>query len=453
AREASGARRPPEPAPWKIVISAWGSVPPPDPSDPLLRRLGAEAPLLTREAVAQGILSDVRTQAERMFARYGAEALLALAVRRDLRPSGPDARVTSADSGPRWASGRVLGLLAVGPRPGGQPFSDLELDFLDRVRTHTAAALVQARLYERLYRLKLELEEKVAARTQELARAARGLESAQQQLVESEKMSMLGLLVSGVAPDLLSAVESAHGAVPKLIAHLAALQVALDLCRDAAGEVARSELAPREAAARLDYVRRDLGALVDAIAEGARRATAIAQDLRRFARADAAERHQADLHAGIESTLNLLRHELRGGRVRIERDFDPDIPPLECYPGPLNQVFMNLLLNATQAIDDTGTIVIRTRRVDPDRVEVTVRDSGKGIPREHLSRIFEPFFTTKSQGGRSGSGLGLAISYGIVQRHGGRITVESEEGKGTEFRVQLPIRAPGLPPPGSRLPS
>jgi two-component system NtrC family sensor kinase len=416
--------------PWKIVYSAWGSVPPPDSGDPLLKRLESEPHVLTREAVAHGAVAEVRAQAERMFARYGAEALLSLVDQ---------------------AGARVLGLMAVSSRAGGRLFTDLELDFVDRIRTHAAAALVQARLYDQLHRLRQELEEKVAARQQELARAAAGLESAQQMLVQQEKMSLLGLLVSGVAQDLLTAVERAHSAVPDLVAHLAALQVALDLCRDAAGEAARSELANREKEARLDYIRRDLGALVDAIAEGARRATAIAQDLRRFARADVATRQAADLHAGLESTLNLLRHEFKGDRVKVERDYDMEIPPLECYPGPLNQVFMNLLLNAAQAIEEQGTITIRTRRLDPERIEVIVRDTGKGIPRENLGRIFEPFFTTKGQGGRSGSGLGLAISYGIVERHGGRIVVDSEVGKGTEFRVLLPIRAPG-PPLESRLP-
>jgi two-component system NtrC family sensor kinase len=473
-------------------------------------RLTDEPHVLTREALAHGAVADVRSHAERMFIRYGAEVLLALVSRQGGRPTatkGPpsDSSLAAQPTGPTLATApaqatlaasqggaplelpftaadrpvggdarelvgppaakgglpkhatpvaepegtRLLGVIAVGPRPTGVPLTDLELDFLDRIRTHVAAALVQARLYDRLFRLKVELEEKVAARTQELAHAAEKLKSAQQQLVQSEKMSLLGLLVSGVALELTTAVERAHGAVPELIGHLAALQVSLDLCRDAAGEAARAELVESERAARLDYVRRDLGALVDAIAEGARRATAIAQDLRRFARADTVELEQADLHAGIESTLNLLRHELRGGRLTVEREFDPTIPPLECYPGPLNQVFMNLLLNAAQAIEDTGKILIRTRRLDLERVEVTVRDTGKGIPREHLSRIFEPFFTTKGQGGRSGSGLGLAISYGIVERHGGKIAVESEEGRGTEFRVVLPIRAPG-PPPGSR---
>ena len=426
--EAQAASR--DPLPWKVVYSAWGSVPPPDGADPLLKRMQTEPQVVTREAVAHGAVADVRAQAERMFARYGAEALLAL-----VDQSG----------------GRVLGLMAVSSRAGGRPFSDLELDFLDRLRTHAAAALVQARLYDQLHRLRQELEEKVAARTQELARAAAGLESAQQMLVQQEKMSLLGLLVSGVAQDLLNAVERAHSQVPDLVAHLAALQVAMDLCRDAAGETAREELAPREKDVRLDYIRRDLGALVDAIAEGARRATAIAQDLRRFARADTVTRQAADLHAGLESTLNLLRHEFKGDRVKVERDYDMEIPPLECYPGPLNQVFMNLLLNAAQAIEEKGVITIRTRRVDPDRIEVVVRDTGKGIPRENLGRIFEPFFTTKGQGGRSGSGLGLAISYGIIERHGGRIQVDSEVGKGTEFRVVLPIRAPG-PPLASRLP-
>jgi two-component system NtrC family sensor kinase len=262
-------------------------------------------------------------------------------------------------------------------------------------------------------------------------------------------MSLLGLLVSGVSEALASAVEQANAAVPGLIEELAAQQVALDLCRDAVSDEVRAELAPREEAARLDYVRRDLGSLVDAISEGARRATAIAQDLGQFAHADPSLRVAADLHAGIESTLNLLRHELRGG-VRIERDFAANIPPLECYPGPLNQVFMNLFINAAQAIEADGTIRIRTRLVVPDRVEIVVSDTGKGIPQEHLARIFEPFFTTKGPGGRSGSGLGLAISYGIVERHGGRILVESEEGRGTEFRVVLPLRAPTAPV-GARL--
>jgi two-component system NtrC family sensor kinase len=429
-------------AAWKVVASAWGSVPPPETSDPLLERLREEPHVLTREALAQGAVARERPHAERMFARYRADVLLVLVARPSAQTPSPLMSLEEAIAQTR--GGRVLGIIAVSPPAGERPFTELELDFLDRVRTHSAAALLQARLYDRLFGLKAQLEEKVVARTNELARAAQSIESTQRELVEQEKMSLLGLLVSGVAQELTTAVERAHASVPELIRHLAALQVALDLCRDAAGEAAQAELVAREKAVRLDYVRRDLGALVDAIAEGARRATAIAQDLGRFARADAAQRQQADLHAGIESTLNLLRHELGGGRVTVERDFDREIPPLECYPGPLNQVFMNLLLNAAQAIEESGTIQIRTRRVDEERIEVAVRDTGKGIPREHLTRIFEPFFTTKGQGGRSGSGLGLAISYGIVQRHGGRILVESELGKGTEFRVLLPIRAPSI---------
>jgi signal transduction histidine kinase len=334
--------------------------------------------------------------------------------------------------GAPWAAARWLEpRLQRGPAPAGPGPS---------------AAQAQILLQERL-RLERELEAKVTLRAQELARALRDLERTQQQLIRSAKMSLLGFLVRGVARELTGVVEGVQAAIPGLVADLAALQVALDLCRDAVGEAVRAELAPMEQTLRLEHVRSDVGALVDAIAEGARRATGITADLQRFARADVAERELADLHAAIDSTLGLLGRDLRARGIEVRFELDREIPPLECYPGPLNQVLLNLLMNAAQAIEGQGAIHIHTRRVEGERVEVTIRDNGKGIRPEDMPHLFEPFFTTKTQEGRSGTGLGLAISYSIVERHGGQISVESTLGEGTEFKVVLPLRAPGNPAP------
>ena len=161
----------------------------------------------------------------------------------------------------------------------------------------------------------------------------------------------------------------------------------------------------------------------------------IVGSLRRFARLDEAELDEVDLREGIENTLTLVQHELRN-RVEVERDYG-DIPRVKCYPNQLNQVFMNLLVNASHAIEGQGSIAIKTRP-QGDNVLIEFTDSGRGIPQENLKRIFDPGFTTKGSG--VGTGLGLSIVYRIVQEHQGSIDVESEVGKGTTFRLLLPIR-------------
>jgi len=159
----------------------------------------------------------------------------------------------------------------------------------------------------------------------------------------------------------------------------------------------------------------------------------IVRSLRTFARLDEAERKSVDLHEGIESTLALLRHEL-GDRIQVVREYG-DLPHVECYPGLLNQVYMNLLRNAVQAMDGGGTVTLRTREVDGG-VQLQVEDTGVGVPAKDLQRIFDPGYTTRGVG--VGTGLGLSITYRIVQEHGGRIGVQSEPGRGTVFTVTLP---------------
>jgi signal transduction histidine kinase len=143
----------------------------------------------------------------------------------------------------------------------------------------------------------------------------------------------------------------------------------------------------------------------------------------------------ADVHRGLQSTINIVWNELKY-KAEVKQDFG-DLPPVECMPSQLNQVFLNLLVNAGQAIADKGVITITTRCSDGE-VCISVADTGSGIPAANMARIFDPFFTTKVVG--KGTGLGLALSYGIIQKHNGRIEVESVVGAGSTFRVHLPIR-------------
>ena len=160
-------------------------------------------------------------------------------------------------------------------------------------------------------------------------------------------------------------------------------------------------------------------------------------DLRKFARQDAEEMGETDIHEGIESTLTITHNRLKN-RITVHKEFG-EIPKIRCYPGQLNQVFMNLLTNAADAIEGEGEVWIKTR-VDGDKVKISVRDNGCGIPDDTLPKIFDPFVTTKPVG--SGTGLGLAVSHQIIERHGGSITVDSEVGKGTEFVLTLPVEPP-----------
>ncbi|TAN74326.1 MAG: histidine kinase, partial [Gallionella sp.] len=149
------------------------------------------------------------------------------------------------------------------------------------------------------------------------------------------------------------------------------------------------------------------------------------------------EWHRANLHQGLDSTLNVARNEIKY-KADVKKEYG-DIPEVECLPSQINQVFMNLLVNAAHAIEEHGTITLRTGR-QGEEVWVEVEDTGKGIAPEHLGKIFDPFFTTKPVG--QGTGLGLSLSYGIIQKHHGRIEVKSEVGKGTLFRVWLPADQP-----------
>ena len=159
--------------------------------------------------------------------------------------------------------------------------------------------------------------------------------------------------------------------------------------------------------------------------------------LRNFSRLDEAKEKEVDIHEGIESTLALLAGEFKS-RITVVKNFS-ELPKILCYPSQLNQVFMNILSNAIQAIRDRGEIIITTRLASNDTIEISIRDTGVGMSEEVTQKLFDPFFTTKEV--NEGTGLGMSIAYGVIAKHGGSIAVHSKPGVGTEFIIQLPVRA------------
>jgi len=184
----------------------------------------------------------------------------------------------------------------------------------------------------------------------------------------------------------------------------------------------------------LEYLSEDVDKMVKSIATGAERMAQIVQNLRTFSRLDSTRREDVNVQEGLESTLQILHHQYKD-RIAIERDYHP-IPLIPGNPGQLNQVYMNVLHNAIQAIDGKGMIRISVHVVK-EHVRISIGDSGAGIDPETLKHVFDPFFTTKKVG--EGTGLGLSISYGIVEGHGGKLWAESTVGKGTVFHIDLPL--------------
>jgi len=263
-------------------------------------------------------------------------------------------------------------------------------------------------------------------KNQALQDAVQQLQATQQELILQSKMASLGSLVAGVAHEVnnpIGAVNSAADVSTRCIDRLLKLI---------------------ESSQNLDELRSNetFRQLVEMLKENHRitvtagnRIAKIVRSLKNFARLDEAEFQRADLHEGLDSTLTLVHHELRN-RAIVLKDYG-NLPLVYCSPNQLNQVFMNLFINASQAIDGKGEIRISTR-ADDANVCIRIADNGKGILPEHLPKIFDPGFTTKGTG--VGTGLGLSICYNIIQKHKGSITVESEPGQGTEFTITLPIQ-------------
>ncbi len=351
-----------------------------------------------------------------------------------------------------------------------RPWSDDEAELLQSVAIQLAIALDQAELYQQSQTAK----EIAQAKAEELHQALEDLKKAEVQLIQSEKMSSLGQMVAGVAHEINNPVNFIHGNLNYLQDYVKDL---LELVKMYQQEYPSPSLALQEAIEEIDleFLAEDLPQILNSMRIGTERIREIVQTLRNFSRLDEAHMKSVDIHSGIDSTLLILRDRLRAKpghpTISVIKEYG-DLPEVECYPGQLNQVFMNLLANAIDALEnaiETGviaqrspTIWIRTevkrgtvnqdisvnaqeqyssRVIVPssDRAMIRIIDNGSGIPDPIQRRLFDPFFTTKPVG--KGTGLGLSISYQIViNKHSGTLDCLSTPGDGTEFVISLPLR-------------
>ncbi|WP_165067100.1 PAS domain-containing sensor histidine kinase [Paludisphaera rhizosphaerae] len=310
-------------------------------------------------------------------------------------------------------------------------------DVTDRVEAHEA-----------LRRNAAQLEALGASREQAYAalqHAYEELKLAESRLVQAEKLSALGQLIAGVAHEINNPLAFVGNDLAILQRDVANLMRLIQLYRQAASTLAErhpelaAEIADTAEEMDLEYALEHLNGLTSRARDGLGRIRRIVKDLRDFARLDEGEKDDADLSAGLASTVNIVAGLARDRQVEVVTDLPP-LPTVTCSPGKINQVVLNLLINAIDASRTGGKVTLRTRQDGPEGVAIDVIDEGVGIPPDVRGRIFDPFFTTKPVG--KGTGLGLSISYGIVQEHGGRIEVDSTPDVGSRFTIHLPLRPP-----------
>ena len=282
----------------------------------------------------------------------------------------------------------------------------------------------------------------------EVEQALSRLKETQAQMLQSEKMASIGQLAAGVAHEInnptgfvssnLKTLSDYHDAIIRLIEQYRRLAADLKETMATAEHPAISEqlkhIADLEAQDHIDFVLNDISDLVKESREGTERIKKIVLDLKDFAHPGEEKLKYADINRSLDSTLNVVWNELKY-KTTVTKDYG-DLPEVRCYPQQLNQVFMNLLVNAAQAIEKQGEIKIRTSALD-GKVEIKISDTGGGIPEENLSKIFDPFFTTKDVG--KGTGLGLNVAYNIIEKHKGTVDVQSEVGVGTTFTIRIPV--------------
>jgi len=272
------------------------------------------------------------------------------------------------------------------------------------------------------------------------------LQQAQTQLVEAEKMASLGQLTAGIAHEINNPINFVSSNISPLKQDFSELHVLIEkvkmLFTQQDRDLRIAEIQQYMEQIDAPYLFHEIQELLDGIEEGAVRTKEIVVGLRNFSRLDEGEFKQADIHQGLDSTLTLLNSRMKR-RITVYKDYG-NLPLVQCLPGKLNQVFMNILINAIQAIEDRGGIYIKTwvangnsSNGQSEKIMISIRDTGIGMDEHTRKRVFDPFFTTKEVG--QGTGLGLSISYGIIEQHKGQIEVQSQPGKGTSFCIVLPV--------------
>lgn len=354
---------------------------------------------------------------------------------------------------------QLWGLLIAHECAAPRTWQAFELDLLQQLADQAAIALHQAELYEQscvAAATATAQAQQLQQATDELTQTLQTLQKTQSQLVQTEKMSSLGQLVAGIAHEINNPVSFIYGNLSYVATYTQSLMDVVAAYQAFAPQP-NSQVQTVLEAVDLDFLKQDFPKVLASMKVGVDRIQQIVRSLSNFSRHDQAEKKQVDLHEGIDNTLLILQHRLKPvgnqSEIRVIKQYD-DLPLVECYPGQLNQVFMNLLSNAIDALEEgiesgmeeegnhpvsaVPTIHICTSLIDPDRVLIRIADNGMGMSETVQARLFDPFFTTKPVG--KGTGLGLAISYQIVvERHQGSIQCRSQPGQGTEFAIEIPL--------------
>lgn len=335
---------------------------------------------------------------------------------------------------PLVSKGQLLGIMAADKRRSGKKITEEEEVLMVSLANQVAVAIENARSFKTIEDLNINLEKKVAERTRELERSMKELRDAQEQVIHSEKMSSLGLLSSGLTHEISNPINFVYNGITALRKSVREIH---DLSRKSVLESGKTtEEENKTMQTQLMENIREADRLMEIIDKGLKRTRNLVSDLKHFSRKGRKTPEFLVIHAPIQSALTILSHEI-SGRIEVHKNFTFS-ERIQGYPDQLNQVFLNVLHNAIQAIPEQGNIWIQAERSDPGKVRISIRDDGIGIRAEDLPRIFEPFYTTKKSA--QGTGLGMSICQRIIEDHGGRIEVDSEIGKGAEVTITLPIR-------------
>jgi len=361
-------------------------------------------------------------------------------------------RTKSIIAVPLFLKNKTVGVIETLNKADGNLFDSEDTEMLITMAGQIAVSIENAKMAEDLKKSRERIEEysrnlenMVRKRTEQLEKANSDLMATQSQLLQTEKLSSIGQLAAGVAHEINNPIGFINSNLRTMGGYVEGILVLIDryeaiirTIKDKdynALNAEFKEVAATKKAIAFDFIKEDIEKLIQESRDGTFRVYKIVRDLRDFSRADDAERKFFDIHRALDSTINIVWNEIKY-KAEIVKDYG-EIPEVECLPTQLNQVFMNLLINAAQSIEKKGKITIRTYDGD-NKAFVEISDTGCGIPPENLGKLFDPFFTTKEPG--KGTGLGLSISYNIIKNHKGELRVSSKLGEGTTFTVELPLK-------------